>query len=95
VKISKEEVMHVAALARLNIDESLIDMFAAQLGGILEYVETLNRLDTSGVPPTSHVLDISNAFREDTPGNQLETENALLNAPEAEDGHFIVPKVID
>ncbi len=95
MKITKQEVMHVAALARLNIDESAVEVFADQLGGILEYMEALNRLDTSGVLPTSHVLDLCNVFREDTPAKNLEAEKALANAPCAEDGQFIVPKVIE
>ena len=65
MKLTKKEVLHVATLARLNIDESLIDTFAVQLGDILEYVKTLDRLDTAGVPPTFHAVDKSNAFRED------------------------------
>jgi aspartyl-tRNA(Asn)/glutamyl-tRNA(Gln) amidotransferase subunit C len=95
MKISKQEVIHVAQLARLNIDESAIERFAGQLGGILAYMETLNRLDTSGVPPTAHVLDLFNVFREDAPATHLETEKALSNATCAEHGQFIVPRVID
>ena len=95
MKISKEEVLHVAGLARLNIDEAMTDMFADQLGAILEYVETLNRLDTSDIPPTFHAVNISNAFREDIIKPHLDREAALENAPEADDGHFIVPKVIE
>jgi len=95
MKISKQEVLHVAHLARLNIDESMVDMFADQLGSILEYVETLKQIDTTGVPPTSHAVDIANAFREDTPKDHINRETALSNAPESEDGNFIVPKVIE
>ncbi len=95
MKLTKEEVLHVATLARLNIDESLIDTFADQLGNILEYVETLNRLDTKDVPPTFHAVDKSNAFRADETTDHLDRKSAVSNAPEEDDGYFIVPKVIE
>jgi aspartyl-tRNA(Asn)/glutamyl-tRNA(Gln) amidotransferase subunit C len=95
MKLTKEEVLHVATLARLNIDESLIDIFADQLGDILEYVQTLDTLDTKDVPPTFHAVDKSNAFREDTATGHLDREIAVSNAPEEDDGYFIVPKVIE
>ena len=95
MKISKEEVLHVADLARLNIDESLIETFAKQLGSILEYMETLNQIDTAEIEPTSHAIDIANAFRDDLPHLHLGRKEALSNAPEAKNGSFIVPKVIE
>jgi len=95
MKLTRKDVLHVAALARLNLHESSIDTFAGQLGAILEYAAALNTLDTAHVPPTFHAVDISNVFREDTPGNHLDRNDAFANAPEAENGHFIVPKVIE
>ena len=95
MKITKDEVMHVAALARLDIDKASIDNFADQLGNILEYIETLNRVDTKDVPATFHAISITNAFRDDEEGMHLENEKALLNAPEADEGSFIVPKIIE
>jgi aspartyl-tRNA(Asn)/glutamyl-tRNA(Gln) amidotransferase subunit C len=95
MKLTKEEVLHVATLARLNIDESLITTFADQLGDILEYVETLDLLDTADVPPTFHAVDKSNAFREDRTTDHLDRESAVSNAPETDDGYFIVPKVLE
>lgn len=95
MKLTNKEVLHVAALARLNIDESLIDTFADQLGNILEYVETLDLIDTRDVAPTFHAVDKSNAFRKDVPAGHLGRESAVSNAPEEEDGYFIVPKVIE
>ncbi len=95
MKISKAEVLHVAKLARLEIDEHHVDRFAGQLGQILEYVETLNRIDTSGVAATAHAVDLSNAFREDRPGVSLGQKEALANAPESEAGFFIVPRIIE
>jgi len=94
MKITKEEVLHVANLAHLHIDESSIEMFAGQIGTILEYIDTLNRVDTKGVPPTTHAISLTNAFREDREKEHLDRESALANAPEQEDGNFVVPKVI-
>ena len=94
MKITKNEVLHVADLARLDLDEESIDRFAVQIGEILEYVDTLNKLDTKGITPTSHAIFLSNAFREDEQRMHLDTDAALANAPEKEDGGFIVPKVV-
>ena len=94
MKITKNEVLHVADLARLDLDEDSIERFAGQIGEILEYVDTLNKLDTEGITPTSHAIFLNNAFREDEPKQHLDTDAALANAPEKEDGGFIVPKVV-
>ena len=94
MKITKDEVMHVANLARLDMDEASIDKFAEQIGTILEYVDVLNRVDTQGVTPTSHAISLTNVFREDREQKTLERDKALANAPQKEDGNFVVPKVI-
>ena len=94
MKITKDEVMHVANLARLDMDEASIDKFADQIGTILEYVDVLNRVDTQGVTPTSHAISLTNVFREDREQKALERDKALANAPQKEDGNFVVPKVI-
>jgi len=94
MKITKDEVMHVANLARLDMDEASIDKFADQIGTILEYVDVLNRVDTQGVTPTSHAISLTNVFREDREQKTLERDKALANAPQKEDGNFVVPKVI-
>ena len=94
MKITREEVIHVANLARLDVDEALIDKFAKQIGMILEYIDTLNRVDTECVMPTSHAISLTNAFREDDVKEDFDKDSALANAPEKEDGNFIVPKVI-
>ncbi len=94
MKITREEVIHVANLARLDVDEALIDKFAKQIGMILEYIDTLNRVDTKGVTPTSHAISLTNAFREDDVKEDFDKDAALANAPEKEDGNFLVPKVI-
>jgi aspartyl-tRNA(Asn)/glutamyl-tRNA(Gln) amidotransferase subunit C len=95
MKISKNEVLHVANLARLELDEAGIEKLATQIGTILDYVDTLNQVDTTGVPPTSHAIFLSNAFREDELHQHLANEAALDNAPEKDEGAFLVPKVIE
>ena len=92
--ITKEDIVYVANLARLEVDEKDIETFAGQLGDVLDYVNTLNRVDTEGVPPTSHAISLTNAFREDVPSGHLDSDEALSNAPEKEDGSFLVPKVV-
>ena len=94
VKITKNEVLHVAELARLELDEESIERFAGQIGEILEYVDTLNQLDTKDIKPTSHAIFLNNAFRQDEEREHLDNDEALANAPEKEDGGFIVPKVV-
>ncbi len=95
MKITKQEVLHVANLARLDVDKVLIDKFAGQIGTILEYVDILKSVETQGVTPTSHAIFLTNAFREDDEKQSLDGDLALSNAPEKEDGNFIVPKVIN
>ena len=94
MKITKDEVLYVADLARLDLDEASIDKFAGQIGKILDYVDKLNEIDTEGIRPTSHAISLTNAFREDEQKEHLELEQVLENAPQKEDGNFIVPKVV-
>ena len=95
MKISKKDVIHVADLARLEFSESEIEKFTDQLENILGYIEKLSELDTTGVEPTSHVLDVSTPLREDKAIEWITPEEALQNAPEREENFFTVPKVID
>ena len=95
MKITKEEVLYVADLARLELDSASIDAFAEQIANILEYVDMLNQADTAGVNPTSHAISLTNAFRADEEKDHLERDLALANAPEQEDGSFIVPKIVE
>ena len=94
MKITKEEVLYVAHLARLDLDEESIDKFAGQIDEILGYIEKLNQVDTKDIRPTSHAIFLTNAFREDEEGAHLDRERALANAPDKEDGNFVVPKVV-
>ncbi len=94
MKITKDEVLYVADLARLDLDEASIEKFVGQIGNILQYVDQLNEVDTEGIRPTSHAISFTNAFREDEQRQPLDRERALSNAPEKEDGNFVVPKVV-
>jgi aspartyl-tRNA(Asn)/glutamyl-tRNA(Gln) amidotransferase subunit C len=94
MRITKEQILHVAHLARLELDEEAVEMFTGQISTVLEYVDQLQGVDTQGVKPTSHAISLTNAFREDKQRDHLETEKALANAPEKEEGSFVVPKVV-
>ena len=91
--ITTEDVLHVARLARLEIPEGEIEVVQEQLGAILEAVGKVAELDLSEVEPTSHPLDLVNAWAEDEPRPSLERQAALANAPDARDGAFRVPSV--
>ena len=92
--VSIEDVDHVAALAHLKFSDDEREQLVDQLNAILAYMEKLNTLDTSGVGPTSHVLNLKNVFRSDDVETSLSQEQALRNAPSSDRGHFTVPKVI-
>jgi aspartyl-tRNA(Asn)/glutamyl-tRNA(Gln) amidotransferase subunit C len=95
MKISKDEVRHVARLARLALDEDNLDAMAGQIGTILEYMETLNRIDTTNVEPTAHAVSAAaTPVREDAAGEHLARDEALANAPEKDGASFLVPRVI-
>ena len=93
MEISREEVLHVAKLARLALSEDEIERFRGQLSAILEAVGKVSELDLAGVPPTSHPLDLVNVVAEDEPAPCLAREDALVNAPDPEGGFFGVPPV--
>ena len=93
MEISREEVLHVAKLARLALTEEEIERFRGQLSAILEAVGKVSELDLSDVPPTSHPLDLVNVLAEDEPAPCLSLEEALANAPDREGGFFGVPPV--
>ena len=92
--ISREEVRHVARLARLDLAEDVLDTMAEQLDGILGYMETLNRVDTEGIAPTAHAVSLTTPLREDERRPHLERDAALANAPERDEETFLVPRVI-
>ncbi|MDE2998595.1 MAG: Asp-tRNA(Asn)/Glu-tRNA(Gln) amidotransferase subunit GatC [Gemmatimonadota bacterium] len=95
MSVTLEDVRKVAQLARLRFDPAEAERLVADLNQMLDYAAALEKLDTTGVAPTSHVLPVSNVFREDTPAASLTQAEALSNAPSSGFGHFRVPKVIE
>lgn len=95
MKLSKEMVEHVAKLARLAITEEEVEQFSVQLSRILEHMEKLNALNTEGVEPTFHVLDLKNVLRPDEVKPGLPVQEALANAPEREGQLFKVPRIVE
>ncbi|GER67998.1 aspartyl/glutamyl-tRNA(Asn/Gln) amidotransferase subunit C [Weizmannia acidilactici] len=93
--ISKEQVKHVANLARLEMSEVEVEKFTKQLGDIIHFAESLNELDTTGVPPTTHVLEIRNVMREDVVEEGLPRDLVLKNAPDTQDGQIRVPTIVE
>ena len=89
------DIEKVARLARLELSEEERVTFGNQLEQILTYMEQLNRLDTTGVEPTSHAIPIHNVFREDEVKPSFPQEEVLGIAPDDEDGHFKVPRIIE
>ena len=89
--ITREEVLHVARLARLELTEEEVERFAGQLSAILDAVSKVSELDLSGVPPTSHPLEVSNAWAEDEPRPCLPLDEVFANAPDREGDYFRTP----
>jgi aspartyl-tRNA(Asn)/glutamyl-tRNA(Gln) amidotransferase subunit C len=95
MSISKEQVDHVAKLARLTLLEEEKTQFTSQLNDILQFAEKLNELDTDQVEPTSHIYPVVNVMREDETKPSLDRGKVLLNAPDQRDGLFRVPAVFE
>ena len=95
LRLSKEEVEHVALLARLDITDEEKARYTEELNQILAHFDKLNELDTSGVPPTSHVIPMTNVFRKDEVKPSLPVESVLANAPDATETAFRVPRVVE
>jgi len=95
VKLDRQEVQHVATLARLNLSEEELTMFVHQLNTILDYFDKLRNLDTSTIPPTSHVVAVETPFRNDAVDGFADNDILLQNAPSQEKRCIKVPKVID
>lgn len=93
--LSREDVRHVATLARLDFSEEEEEQMAEEMSRILDYVEKLDELDTAGVSPMSHVLDVTNVFRDDEVKSRIDQEQALEPAPETDGDYFQVPPVIE
>ncbi len=95
MKITTKDVEQVALLSRLEIPTDQQEDFTGRLNAILDYMEMLNSLDTTGIEPTAHVLPLKNVMRADETQPSLARDLALSNAPEQEDGYFRVPKIME
>jgi aspartyl-tRNA(Asn)/glutamyl-tRNA(Gln) amidotransferase subunit C len=90
-RITRDEVLHVARLARLELTDDEVAKFQEQLSDIIEAVSKVSELDLSDVPPTAHPLEIQNAWDEDVPHDCLPLEDVFANAPDRDDDYFRVP----
>lgn len=93
--ISDETIEYVGILAKLDLSDGEKENAKKDMGRMLDYIDKLNELDTTGVEPMSHVFPVNNVFREDIAVNGDDRENILKNAPESKDGSFVVPKTVD
>lgn len=93
--ISDETIEYVGILAKLELSEDEKEQAKKDMGSMLDYIDKLNELDTSGVEPMSHVFPVHNVFREDVVVNGDAREKILANAPEKKDGSFVVPKTVE
>ena len=91
--LSRDEVRHVAMLARLGLEPGDEEFYAEQLSGILAHIDRLQQLNTDDIPPTAQVVEVANTLREDVPREGLSQADALANAPAAVDGFFRVPSI--
>ncbi len=92
--LSRADVAHVARLARLDLTEEELERFTVQLGAVLEHAADVEALDTAGVPPTAHPLELANVFRDDAVVPSLDRDEVLAMAPSAQDHRFRVPKIL-
>jgi aspartyl-tRNA(Asn)/glutamyl-tRNA(Gln) amidotransferase subunit C len=93
--LTREQVRHVAELAKLKLTEAEVDLFQEQLSAILDYAARLDELETEQIPPTAAVLPLQNVMRSDTPRASYPRDTMLANAPDAEDGFVRVKVVLD
>jgi aspartyl-tRNA(Asn)/glutamyl-tRNA(Gln) amidotransferase subunit C len=94
MSISRQEVEKVSLLGRLVLSEAELDTMTHQMGDILAYMELLGEVDTTGVEPMAHAIDVSNAFRADLAQASLDREEALANAPHRDAECYLVPAVL-
>jgi len=95
MKLSREEVEHIAELAKVGLTEEEKTLFQEQLSAILEYAEMLQQVDTAAIPPTATVLPLRNVMRPDEVRPSLPREDVLANAPQSEDGYFRVKAILE
>lgn len=95
MKLSREEVLHIATIYRLGLSEAEIEKAREQLSNILENFEVLKEVDTTNVPPTAQSINLSNVMRDDVPRPSLPSEDVLANAPDHEEGFFKLRPVLE
>ena len=95
MKITKDVVEYVAHLGRLDLEAHEVDLYTEQLDRILQFMDTLNTLDTEGIEPTSHAIPVECVLREDFVKDSFEAESSLQNAPERKGNFFKVPPIIE
>jgi len=93
-RITRDDVAHVARLARLSLTDEELDMFTGQLAAVLDHAEDVESLDLEGVPPTSHPYPLKNVLRPDEVDVTVSRDEVLAAAPQAEDGQFRVPPIL-
>lgn len=93
--ISDETIEYVSILAKLELSDAEKEQAKKDMGGMLDYIDKLNELDTKGVEPISHIFPVYNVFREDVVLNGDDRDNIIRNAPETKDGCFKVPKTVE
>jgi len=92
--ISREDVAHVARLARLALAEEELERYTTQLASVLEHAADIESLDIADVPPTAHPLPLSNVLRDDLPRPSLDRDEVLAQAPDVEDNRFRIPRIL-
>lgn len=94
-RISRDDVEHVARLARLSLTDDEVELFTEQLGAVLDHAADIEALDIGDVPPTAHPVPLENVYRPDEPRACLDRDEVMAEAPAAEDGRFRVPRILD
>ena len=95
MKLTAQEVRHVAELAKLSLSDGEVEEFTGQLSAILEYAEQIQEVDTSSVAPTPYILELQNVMADDLPRPSFDNESALANAPDSADGYFRVRAIFE
>ncbi|MFA5367484.1 MAG: Asp-tRNA(Asn)/Glu-tRNA(Gln) amidotransferase subunit GatC [Dehalococcoidia bacterium] len=95
MKLRREDVLHIAALCRMNLNDEEIERFRGQISNILDNFEILQQVDTTDVPPTAYPISLSNVTREDETASSYSQSDILANAPHREDGQFRVRAVLE
>jgi aspartyl-tRNA(Asn)/glutamyl-tRNA(Gln) amidotransferase subunit C len=93
-KITRDDAAYVARLARIDLTDEELDLYAGQLAVVLDHAAQVAALDTTGVEPTAHPLPLKNVFRTDDPQPSLDRDEVLAQAPAVEDGRFLVPRIL-